>query len=59
MMGNNANIFLAQMGQAFCSGQFSANTLKTVPRTTSEVLQGMTELARKGITTGANYGLAG
>lgn len=58
LMGNNANIFLAQMGQAFCSGQISASTLKTVPRTTPGVLQGMTELAGKGITTGANYGLA-
>lgn len=53
MMGNNANIFLAQKGKTFCLGQISASTLKTVPRTTSEVLQGMIELAGKGLTTGA------
>lgn len=59
LMGNNANIFLAQMGRAFCSRQISPSTLETVPRTTLEGLQGITELAGKGITTRAKYGPAG
>lgn len=58
-MGNNANIFLEQTGRAFCLGQISPSILETVRRTTSEVLQGIKELAGKGITTGAKYGLAG
>lgn len=57
LMENNANIFLAQMGKAFCLGQISASTLETVPRTTSEVLQGIKNLAKKEIAIGAKYGL--
>lgn len=55
-MENNANIFLAQMGRAFCLGQISPSILETVPRTTSDALQGKKELAGKGQTTGAKYG---
>lgn len=51
---NNANIFLAQIGKAFCLGRISPSALETVPRTTSEVLQGVKELSGKG----AKYGLA-
>jgi len=59
LMGNNTNIFLAQMGRAFCLRQISPSILETVPRTTLEGLQGITELAGKGITTRAKYGPAG
>lgn len=54
LMENNANAFLAQMGKAFCSRQISPSTLKTVPSTISEVLQGIKELAGKGITQELN-----
>ena len=57
LLGNSANIFLEQMGRAFCLGQSSPSILEIVPRTKSEVLQGIKELAGKGITTGAKYGL--
>lgn len=56
-MENKTGIFLAQMGAAFRLGQMSPSTLKTVPRSTSEVLQGIKELAGEEVTR-AKCGLA-